>query len=182
MLDAPVFGSKNEAENGELGFIVGGEAKVLEQVRPVLQSMGKISHVGSHGMGVNAKLIVNLIMAATLEAFNEGLALATKLGLKPETLVDVVNSSRARSGILDMKVPRILARDFTTFFPLRLMAKDVGLLVEAAREVGAAVPCAERVAEVYRDCVARGLGDEDFAATIKFLEMAAASGGIKTDA
>src|SRR5207253_880859 len=80
MLDAPVFGSKNEAENGGLGFIVGGEAATIARVQDVLDCLGRTNHLGPIGSGVQAKLTVNLIMAATLQAFHEGMVLATKAG------------------------------------------------------------------------------------------------------
>ena len=69
MLDAPVFGSKNEAEKGELGFIVGGEKDVLARVQPVLDCMGRTNHVGGNGMGAYAKLVVNLVIAGHAAGF-----------------------------------------------------------------------------------------------------------------
>src|SRR6185369_4645110 len=83
MLDAPVFGSKNEAEKGELGFIVGGESEVLARVQDVFDAMGRTNHVGTNGMGANAKLVVNLVIGGTLQVFNEGMVLAAKAGIDP---------------------------------------------------------------------------------------------------
>src|SRR6266705_1842801 len=111
MLDAPVFGSKNEAEKGELGLIVGGEPKVLERVQDVLDCMGRTIYVGANGMGAYAKLVVNLVIASSLQAFNEGMVLATKAGIEPDLMFQIIQSSRARSGIIDMKAPQILKRD-----------------------------------------------------------------------
>lgn len=173
MIDAPVFGSKNEAEKGELGFIVGGKREVLARVQPVLDAMGRTTYVGANGMGAHAKLVVNLVIASTLQAFNEGMLLATKAGIAPELMLQILQSSRARSGIIEMKAPQVLKRDFTPFFPLRLMAKDVGLIRETADSLGVPLPGAEALHAVYRDCLAAGLGEEDFAATIKVLEQRA---------
>jgi 3-hydroxyisobutyrate dehydrogenase-like beta-hydroxyacid dehydrogenase len=173
MLDAPVFGSKNEAERGELGFIVGGEKEIVARVQDVLDCMGKTNYVGGNGKGAYTKLVVNLVVATTLEAFNEGMVLATKAGIDPDLMLQIIQSSRARSGIIDMKGPQILKRDFNAFFPLKLMGKDMNLALETARELGASMPCVTALAEVYRQCLQDGLADEDFAATIKLLEKQA---------
>ena len=174
MLDAPVFGSKNEAENGALGFIVGGNAAVLARVQDVFDAMGRTNHVGGNGLGAYAKLVVNLVIAGTLQAFNEGMVLGTKAGIDPDALLRIVLASRARSGIIEMKAPQILQRDFSAFFPLRLMAKDMGLVLESAAALSVALPLAESLRQHYADCLARGLAEEDFAASIKPLEAAAA--------
>lgn len=173
MIDAPVFGSKNEAEKGELGFIVGGKREVLARVQPVLDCMGRTIYVGENGMGAYAKLVVNLVIASTLQAFNEGMLLATKAGIEPGLMLQIIQSSRARSAIIEMKAPQILKRDFTPFFPLRLMAKDVGLIRETAAALRVPMPFADALEEVYRGCTEAGLGEEDFAASIKFLERRA---------
>jgi 3-hydroxyisobutyrate dehydrogenase-like beta-hydroxyacid dehydrogenase len=170
MLDAPVFGSKNEAENGELGFIVGGARETLDRVRDVLDSMGRTIHVGGNGMGAYAKLVVNLIVASTLQAFNEGMVLATKAGIDPAVMLQIILSSRARSGIIEMKAPQIMKRDFNPFFPLELMAKDIRLVTESAEALGVELPFAAALKEIFATCVGDGLAAEDFAATIKRLE------------
>jgi len=170
MLDAPVFGSKNEAEKGELGLIVGGEPAILARVQDVLDCMGRTIYVGPNGMGVYAKLVVNLVIASSLQAFSEGMVLATKAGIDAELMLQLIQSSRARSGIIDMKASQILKRDFSPFFPLRLMAKDMGLVMDSAKSLGIPMPLANALNESYAACMAAGLGNEDFAAMIKFLE------------
>jgi 3-hydroxyisobutyrate dehydrogenase-like beta-hydroxyacid dehydrogenase len=174
MLDAPVFGSKNEAEKGELGFIVGGTPEVLARVQDVLDCMGRTNHVGANGMGAYAKLVVNLVIAGTLQAFNESMVLATKAGIDPEKMLQIILSSRARSGIIEMKAPQILNRDFSAFFPLQLMAKDMRLVLESASSLGLELPVVTTLNEMYAKCIAAGLANEDFAATIKPLEKQAA--------
>jgi 3-hydroxyisobutyrate dehydrogenase-like beta-hydroxyacid dehydrogenase len=170
MLDAPVFGSKNEAETGALGFLVGGEREVLARVQGVLDAMGRTIHVGANGAGASAKLVVNLVIAATLHAFNEGMVLATRAGIPPDAMVEIIQSSRARSGIIEMKAPRILDRDFAPFFPLHLMAKDMRLVVESAESLGVELPLASTLRGIYAACLADGLADDDFASTIRPLE------------
>lgn len=170
LLDAPVFGSKNEAENAALGFIIGGDPAVFERVQDVLESMGKTFYVGGSGMGSYAKLVVNFIIAASLEAMNEGVVLATKAGVNPEVMLEIIQNSRARSGIIEMKAPQVLKRDFSPFFPLRLMDKDLGLVMDTARFLKVPMLLGGVLKEVYNACMAEGLADQDFCATIKFLE------------
>ena len=170
MLDAPVFGSKNEAEKGELGFIVGGDPSVFNDVQDVFNAMGKTFYVGTNGMGSYAKLVVNFIIAASLQAMNEGMVLATKAGLNPDVMMQIIQTSRARSGIIEMKAPQVLKRDFSPFFPLRLMDKDLGLVMDTARSLKVPMILGGVLKEVYSACMAQGLADEDFCATIKFLE------------
>jgi 3-hydroxyisobutyrate dehydrogenase-like beta-hydroxyacid dehydrogenase len=173
MLDAPVFGSKGEAEKGALGFIVGGERDVVARVQDVLDCMGRTIYVGSNGMGAYAKLVVNLIIASTLQAYSEGMVLATKAGIPPEAMTEIILSSRARSGIIEMKAPQILKRDFSPFFPLQLMAKDIRLVVESAESLNVQLPFAQALNHILAACSADGLAGEDFAAIIKSLEKRA---------
>src|SRR5689334_17007601 len=161
LLDAPVFGSKNEAENGALGFIVGGDRSAFDSVQDVFSCMGKSTYMGATGMGATAKLVVNLVIAAELEAFYEGMVMATKAGLDPDQMYSILMNSRARSGIYEMKGPNILKRDFTTFFPLRLMDKDMRLALETAESLRVSLPAVKAVKEVLGACVAAGQADED---------------------
>jgi len=173
MLDAPVFGSKNEAENAKLGFIVGGDRAIYDRMQSVLTSMGTPYYVGLNGMGSYCKLVVNLIIAGTLQLWNEAMVLAAKAGVDPEVINQVIMNSRARSGILEMKAPNVLNRDFTPFFALRLMAKDLGLVADAAQALDAPLPVGDQVKEVFKKCLDLGWGDEDFSASIKLLEQQA---------
>lgn len=136
--------------------------------------MGRTNHVGGNGMGASAKLAVNLVIAGTLQAFNESMVLATKAGLDPAAMLQIILSSRARSGIIEMKAPQILKGDFTPFFPLQLMAKDMRLVLESAVALGVELPFATALSGIYERCIADGLAGEDFAAAIKPLEKQAA--------
>lgn len=174
MLDAPVFGSKNEAENGQLGFMVGGDPRILDQVREIFSCMGKtLRHMGPNGMGTYAKLVFNLIVSVTLEAFCEGMALATRAGIDPALMYDVLQSGRARSGIAEMKGPPILRRDFTPFFPLKLMDKDLQLALEAAHALRVPMPALAATKQVFLASLADGRAEEDFSTIVKYFEKAA---------
>jgi 3-hydroxyisobutyrate dehydrogenase len=173
MLDAPVFGSKNEAENGTLGFIVGGDRAAFDAVQDVFSALGKSTYMGPTGMGATAKLVVNLVIASELEAFHEGMVMAAKAGLDPDQMYSILMASRARSGIFEMKGPGILKRDFTTFFPLKLMDKDMRLALETADALRVPMPVVKAVKEVLGACMGAGQAEEDVSSAIKHLERAA---------
>jgi 3-hydroxyisobutyrate dehydrogenase len=173
-LDAPVTGSKHGAEKGELTFMIGGEGEVFERAMPLLKVLGK-KHIycGAHGAGLCAKLAQNVIQSTMLEIFCEGFVLATKAGVKPETMFEIVQSSMARAALTDFKAPFIFKGDFTPYFPLKWMHKDVTLAMEAAFAQGVPMPTAAAVKEVYGAAKAQGNGDLDYAAVITFLEALA---------
>ena len=171
MLDAPVTGSKHGAEKGELTFMIGGDREALEQVMPVLSVLGK-KHIycGPHGTGLAAKLAQNTIQATMVEVFCEGFVLAAKAGVRPETLFEVIQSSMARAALTDFKAPFIFKGDFTPYFPLKWMHKDLELAMETAFAQNVPMPAAAVVKEVYAAAKAQGKGDLDYAAVVTFLE------------
>ncbi len=170
-LDAAVTGSKHGAEKGELTFMVGGDRGVFERALPILQVLGK-KHIycGQNGLGLSAKLAQNTIQATMLEVFSEGLVLAAKAGVPPETMLEILQSSLARAALTDFKAPFILKGDFTPYFPLKLMHKDLELAMEAGFALNVPMPTLAAVKEVYSAAKAQGKGDLDYAAIITFLE------------
>ncbi len=171
MLDAPVTGSKHGAEKGELTFMIGGERETLEQAMPVLKVLGK-KHIycGPNGAGLSAKLAQNAIQAAMVEVFCEAFVLAAKSGVPPQTMFEIIQSSMARAALTDFKAPFIFKGDFTPYFPLKWMHKDLTLAMEAAYAQNMAMPTTAAVKEVYAAAKAQGKGDLDYAAVITFLE------------
>jgi 3-hydroxyisobutyrate dehydrogenase/2-hydroxy-3-oxopropionate reductase len=170
-LDAAVTGSKHGAEKGELTFMVGGDREAFERALPVLKVLGK-KHIycGQHGLGLAAKLAQNTIQATMLEVFCEGFVLATKAGVPPQTMLEIIQSSMARANLTDFKAPFIFQGDFTPYFPLKLMHKDLELAMEAAYAQNVPMPTLASVKEVYSAAKAQGKGDLDYAAVITFLE------------
>jgi len=168
-LDAPVTGGTWGAEKGELVFMVGGKAEVLERVKPVLAAMGKrFFHLGSNGAGQTVKLAMNLILALEVDALAEALALVTASGVPGERLVEVLQSSMARAAVLDVKAPLILKREFPPSFPLRLMHKDLKLALELAREQDVALPAGAAAYETYGAVKNASSDDPDYAAVARF--------------
>ncbi len=170
-VDAPMTGSKTGAEAGTLIFIVGGAEAAIEKLKPLFAAMGKqFFRMGETGKGQAAKLAMNLQIALIYEGFAESLTLAAKLGVDAATLIPVVQASMIRSGVIDYKVPFVLNRDFSPNFPLRLMHKDIRLMLEAAKEARVKLPALEIVEEVYDVAIEDGKQDLDYAATLLLLE------------
>jgi 3-hydroxyisobutyrate dehydrogenase len=168
-LDAPVTGGTWGAEKGELVFMVGGEAAALERVRPVLEAMGKrFFHLGPHGAGQTVKLAMNLLLALEVGALAEAMALVGRAGVAPEKLVEVMQSSMARAAVLDIKAPMILRGEYAPSFPLRLMHKDLGLVLELANQLGVPLPATAAAHEVYSAVRAAATEDVDYAAVARF--------------
>jgi len=170
-LDAPVTGSKHLAIKGELTYMVGGDREAFDRAMPVLQVMGK-KHIycGMHGLGLAAKLAQNVIQSTMVEIFSEGLVLAAKAGVKPQIMMEVIQGSMARAALTDFKAPFIFKGDFTPYFPLKLMHKDLTLALESAYAQNVPMPAAAAVKEVYGAAKALGKGDLDYAAVVTFLE------------
>lgn len=170
-LDAPCTGSKPGAENGTLTFMVGGDKAVFERVKPYFEPMGKqFYYCGGPGMGLQAKLSQNLILSNIMQAFNEGMVLSTKGGVDPELMVEILNNSAAKSGMISFKAPFILRRDFSTNFSTKWMHKDIGLALESAREQNVPLPLTSITQQMFRAAIAKGYADEDICSTIKVLE------------
>jgi len=168
-LDAPVTGGTWGAEKGELLFMIGGAAETLEAARPVISAMcKKIFHLGPNGAGQTIKLAMNLILALQVDAFAEALALVTGAGLQGEKLVEVMQSSMARSGVIDVKAPVMLKADYKPSFPLRLMHKDLSLALDLANQLGVPLPAAAAAREIYSAVKGQSKDDLDYAAVYKF--------------
>jgi 3-hydroxyisobutyrate dehydrogenase/2-hydroxy-3-oxopropionate reductase len=170
-LDAPCTGSRPGAEGGTLTFMIGGDPKVFERVKPWLEPMGKqLYYCGGPGMGLHAKLTQNLILSNILQAFNEGMVLATKAGVNPNLMLEILNNSAAKSGLISYKAPFVFKRDFSTNFSVKWMHKDIGLVLDSADDLAVPLPLTAVTQQMFRAAIAQGLAEEDFCATIKVLE------------
>jgi 3-hydroxyisobutyrate dehydrogenase-like beta-hydroxyacid dehydrogenase len=173
-LDAPVTGGTWGAEKGELVFMVGGRAEVLERVKPVLEAMGKkFFLLGPNGAGQTVKLGMNMLLALEVDALVEALALVTASGVPAQRLIEVLQSSMGRSPLLDVKTPLILKNEFPASFPLRLMHKDMRLALELARQHGIRLPAAEAAYATYTAVKDAAKDDPDFSAIARFWAKAA---------
>ena len=169
-LDAPVTGSRGPAQQGQLLFFVGGEKADMEEVRPLLEAMGRaVYHIGGYGMGTSMKMVGNLILAQTMVAFSEAIVLGESLGIPKDLLFNTLLSSPVAPPFLSMKREKLESGNFETDFPLQWMHKDTQLVAETAYEAGVAIPATNAVKEIYALAVRKGLGEQDFSAVYKLL-------------
>ncbi len=170
-LDAPVFGSKNEAANGGLWIVVGGKKELYEQVKPILEVLSETTHyMGGTAMGASMKLVGNLVVAAQLEALGEAMTLATKAGLNPEDVLGVLHVTDFKSPIFDGVGQALINRDFSTHFALKLMLKDANLIARFAQDLNVPVPASAATREVIKAAVNKGWGELNASAFIRSLE------------
>jgi 3-hydroxyisobutyrate dehydrogenase-like beta-hydroxyacid dehydrogenase len=168
-LDAPVTGGDWGAKKGELVFMIGGKPEAFERIKPVFEAMGKrFFLLGPNGAGQTVKLAMNLILALEVEALAEALVLVTKAGIQGEKLVEVMQSSMARAGVLDVKAPSMLKGEFPASFPLRLMHKDLRLGLELAKKEGITLPAAAAAFATYSAVKDASKDDPDYAAVARY--------------
>jgi len=168
-LDAPVTGGDWGAREGNLVFMIGGDAATVKEMEPILGVMGKKwFHLGPNGAGQTIKLAMNGILALQVGAMAEALALVMRAGLRGEQLIEVMQASMARSGVLDVKSPLMVKGEFKPSFPLRLMHKDLGLMLDLANQLGVALPAMAAAREVYSYVKGEAKEDLDYSAVMRF--------------
>jgi 3-hydroxyisobutyrate dehydrogenase len=164
LVDAPVLGTKEPAERGELVVLASGPDDVRDRLDPVFDAIGKRTMwVGEAGVGSRLKVVVNTWVVAVVEGVAEMLALAEGLGLDPALALEAISDGPLDLPYLQMKGKAMLDRDFTTSFRLALAAKDAGLAVRAAVVADLALPMLEAIAGRLT-AAAEKHGDEDLAA------------------
>lgn len=167
-LDAPVTGTKPHAASGELFFMVGGSQEGFTRARPILSVLGReVLHLGPTGSGALIKLINNFVCGVEAAAFAEALAFVTAGGLDREKCISVLGNSALASPLIKRMLTSMAANDFTPNFPLKLMTKDIGYAIKEAEGVGVPLRTAVPAAEVFRQALGKGLGEQDFSAVIK---------------
>ena len=151
--------------------MIGGDQDVFERAKPWFEPMGKqFYYCGGPGMGLQAKLTQNLILANIMQAFNEGMVLSTKAGIDPELMLEILDNSAAKCGLISYKAPFILERDFTTNFSTKWMHKDIGLALESGQRAGVPLPLTGLTQQMFQAAISKGYGDDDFCSTIRVLE------------
>jgi 3-hydroxyisobutyrate dehydrogenase-like beta-hydroxyacid dehydrogenase len=177
VLDAPVSGGTPAAANGTLTIMAGGDGALLEECRPLLETMGTtILHVGTVGQGKVVKMVNQLMAALHLLAIGEGFSLGVKCGADPAVLYQVIKASSGYSKMMDLRLPGfLLAGSFQPGFKLDLMKKDVNLAIDSARTLGVPLPLGNLAGQVFAAASAAGKGAADFSAAAQFPAGAAGS-------
>jgi len=171
LLDAPVAGSKPQAESKELIFLVGGDSQTVADAQPVFLAMGKsVMHFGDIGSGILMKLISNLMIGVQVATLAEALNFAKRSGLDMAQVVQALSHGSAGSPVVRGKAVQISAEDFTPNFALNLLHKDLGYALEEAGNHHAPLPTTAIARELYRIAMMQGLGNQDFAAIAQILK------------
>jgi 3-hydroxyisobutyrate dehydrogenase-like beta-hydroxyacid dehydrogenase len=171
MLDAPVTGSSPRAEEGSLTIMAGGPEDQFARAQPLLSAMGRlILHVGVLGQGQMLKLINNALAAANAAAVAEALLLASATGIDLDAFQQIVASGSGASTQLQMKAEPMRTHDYTTLFKTAHMLKDVRLCLEEAQAAGVPFPAASHARDLLSATMARGHGEDDYAALIEAAE------------
>jgi 3-hydroxyisobutyrate dehydrogenase-like beta-hydroxyacid dehydrogenase len=175
LLDAPVSGSSPKAQDGTLTIMAGGSAEDFARAEPLFRVMGDlVVHVGELGQGEMVKLINNAVAAANATTVGEALLVGQRSGVDLDALVQVMAGGSGASAMLDLKAGPMRSHDYTTLFKLEHMLKDVRLCLEEGQSAFVAFPAAARACDVLVAALARGHGDDDFAALVEALEGFAA--------
>lgn len=170
MLDAPVSGGSEGAQNATLAIMVGGEAEDVQHAMPVLEVMGKtITHVGSIGSGQITKAINQVILAGTFMGVAEGMVLGMKAGLDMQKVTDAISGGAAGSWVLSNRAMNMVNNTYPLGFRTRLHHKDLRIALEAARDMGATLPASALMDQIENGIIGRGYGDEDMSAIARVI-------------
>lgn len=180
LLDAPVSGGVAGARAATLSIMVGGAAQALARARPLLEILGKtITHLGESGAGQVAKACNQIVQVVNIQGIAEAMLFARAQGVAPERVLAAISAGMAGSRMLELMGPKMAARDFAAGIESRLHQKDFGLVLDAAREAGLALPAAALVAQQLNALAGQGGGRLDTSALLTVLE--AASGCAERD-
>lgn len=171
VLDAPVSGGEAGAVEAVLSIMVGGDQSDFDEAEPLLRALGKtIVLCGPHGSGQTVKAANQLIVAVNIQACAEAVVFLEKSGVDLSAALDVLNGGLAGSTVLTRKKENFLKRDFAPGFRIDLHHKDMGIVTDAARNVGAALPVGAVVANLVASLRAQGDGGLDHSALLRGVE------------
>jgi len=167
-LDSTISGSSRQVRDKEAVFMIGGEKAAFETCRDIFQTLTeKVFYLGPSGNGSKAKLASNLILGLNRVALAEGLVFAGKLGLEPETFLEMLKATPAYSAVMDTKGKKMLTDDFTVESRIRQHHKDVSIIIKYAEKHGQELPLSTVHMDVLEKAIAAGDGEMDNAAIIR---------------
>jgi 3-hydroxyisobutyrate dehydrogenase len=168
LLDAPVTGSRIQAEGGQLIFLVGGSETALTRATPVLQTMSKeIVHLGPSGSGAKIKLLNNFLCGVQIASLAEGIAWLEHSGLDRDKALSILKNGAPGSPLLANISARMTARDYTVNFLLKLMAKDLDYAYAAAAESGVDLTTAANASALFERAIAAGYSEVDMSSVVE---------------
>ncbi|MEA2436523.1 MAG: 3-hydroxyisobutyrate dehydrogenase [Thermoleophilaceae bacterium] len=165
-VDAPVVGTKQPAEKGELTILASGPRDARERAKPVFDAVGaRTIELGEAGEGTRLKLVINSWLVILVEGLAETIAFAEAIGIDPERFLETIEGGPVGPAYAQLKGKMMVAREFDPSFSLALARKDARLVLEAAERHGFDAALVEVVAGKMDEAIAAGHGDEDMAAT-----------------
>lgn len=171
LMDCPVSGGEVGAVNGTLVVMCGGEDAIFNEVKPLLDCVGsEVTYMGGIGCGDVAKLANNMIVGCNLLAVSEAFAFAVKAGLDPEVLFQAIKGGFAQNAVMDIKVPKIISRDFSPSARIAVHQKDMNNAAKLAEEMGVETPMSALVLQYMNRMEEAGLINEDQCALVKMFE------------
>ncbi len=169
-LDAPVSGGQAGAENGKLTVMVGGDAEAFSRAEAVLATYARaVTLMGASGSGQLTKMVNQICIAGLVQALSEGINFATRAGLDPTRVLDVISKGAAQSWQMESRGATMIADKFDFGFAVDWMRKDLAICLAAARDNGAALPGTALVDQFYARVQARGGGRWDTSSLIRLL-------------
>lgn len=178
VLDAPVSGGTEGAEQGTLSIMIGASPAVFERVRAVLQSMGKPHRLGDVGAGSLAKACNQVLVGLTTAALAEAVVVAERSGLDSKQLLEVLSGGLADSAVLRLVGPRIADRDYEVRGAAQFMLKDLGFFLDSAADTNTDAALSSAARERYRSLVEHGLGAQDL--SVVRAEIEGNPGGVRS--
>jgi 3-hydroxyisobutyrate dehydrogenase len=168
LLDAPVTGSRIQAEGGQLTFLVGGSDEALAKATPVLKAMSKeIVHLGPTGSGAKLKLLNNFLCGVQVASLAEGLTWLERSGLDVEKALGILKAGAPGSPLLGAISARMTSHDYTVNFVLKLMAKDLQYAEDAAKTLGLELTTAANAKALFQNAIAQGFAENDMSSVIE---------------
>ncbi|MCK5203751.1 MAG: NAD(P)-dependent oxidoreductase, partial [Desulfobacterales bacterium] len=165
MLDAPVSGGPEGAQNGTLAIMVGGDEADFKTALPILEIMGKtVTHVGPIGAGQITKAINQIIISGTYLTVAEGLTLGMKAGLDMQKVIHAISGGAASSWVLHNRGINVVNNTYPLGFRVKLHHKDLRIALDTARELEVTLPATALVMQIENGLIARGYGDDDVSA------------------
>jgi 2-hydroxy-3-oxopropionate reductase len=175
MLDAPVSGGPEGAEQGSLSIMVGGQPADVDRARPVFDALGStVVHVGGHGAGQVTKACNQIVVALLIQAVSEALVLGAKAGVDPAAVLRVLSGGLAANRLVELRAGKLLDRDFRPGGKATFHHKDLGIALATARELDVALPATALVDQLFAALDARGQGELDHLALLTLVEDLAA--------
>ncbi|MBW7455012.1 2-hydroxy-3-oxopropionate reductase [Paenibacillus sepulcri] len=174
MLDAPVSGGEPKAIDGTLAIMVGGREDIFENVKDVLNVMGRdVILVGGNGAGATAKLANQVMVNLNIAAMSEALVLAAKAGIDINKMYQAIRGGLAGSAVLDAKLPLILERNFVAGGRIDINLKDIANVMETAHEIGVPLPLTGQLLEIFHALKVDGKAHHDHGGIVQYYERLA---------